>query len=194
MFSKIKSYYKNILPQLTEEEWLAIESKLVFHQYKKGETISKLGEVCNYVSFINKGFVRYYIEKDNKQIPLAFFIEGQYISSYESYLTRNPATEIADALTDTELICLHYDDVQLLYKEYPIYQNFGRKVAESLFITLSQRIYSLQVLTPEERYIRLIDKNSQLPQLIPQYMLASYLAITPEHLSRIRKKMTTIKK
>ena len=85
---------------------------------------------------------------------------------------------------------IDYESIQMLYKNYPIFQVFGRKVAEQLFIVLSQRVVALQLLTPEQRYQKLVDNGSLLLQQIPQYMLAAYIGVTPEHLSRIRKKLT----
>jgi len=125
---------------------------------------------------------------DGKEISTGFMMEGQYISAYESFLTRQPSNENIDALQDTELLQLSYTDMQRIYETYPVYHIFARKVAELLFIQISQRTTALQLLTPEQRYQSMIEKGSLLPQQIPQYMLASYIGVTPEHLSRIRKK------
>lgn len=89
------------------------------------------------------------------------------------------------------MLDLSYDQLQKLYKTHPIFQIFGRLIAEYLFIFISQRTTSLLLLTPEQRYQKLISNNSALLQRIPQYMLASYVGVTPEHLSRIRRKMST---
>lgn len=190
MFTQIKSFYFNLLPGLTNTEWQALESRLTLAHYKKGDIIIKAGDICNHVSFIDKGFVRYYVDIDGKDIPTGFFVAGQYMSAYESFLTRQPSFDNIDALQDTDLLQLSFDDMQYLYEQYPIYQKAGRLVAEYLFIYISQRTISLQLLTPEQRYLKMLENNSQLPQLIPQYMLASYIGVTPEHLSRIRKKLS----
>ncbi len=190
MFTQIKSYYKQLLPQLTNEEWQAIENKLTIKHLKRGEHLVKQGEVCNHVSFINKGLIRFYMVVDGKEIPTGFFMQNQYGSAYESFLTRQPSNENIDVLQDVELLQLDYESMQMLYKKNPIFQIFGRKVAEQLFIVMSQRIAALQLLTPEQRYQKLVDNGSLLLQQIPQYMLAAYIGVTPEHLSRIRKKLT----
>ncbi len=190
MFTKIKSYYKQLLPQLTDEEWQAIENCLTVKHLKKGEHLIKQGEICNHVSFLNKGMIRYYMLVDGKEIPTGFFMQNQYASAYESFLTRQPSNENIDVLEDVELLQIDYNDMQMLYKNHPIFQIFGRKVAEQLFIVLSQRVAALQLLTPEQRYQKLVDNGSLLLQQIPQYMLAAYIGVTPEHLSRIRKKLT----
>jgi CRP-like cAMP-binding protein len=189
MFEQIKAYYHKMIPNLTTKEWQALEEKLVIKEFAKGEDMVKQGEVCNYVYFINKGFLRFYKLIDGKEISTGFIGAGEYVSAYDSFLTRQPAFETLNVLEDAELLCLSYNDMQQLYEQQPIYQLFGRKIAEQLFIWINQRTNALLLLTPEQRYERMIQNDSELLQRVPQYMLASYIGVTPEHLSRIRKKM-----
>jgi CRP-like cAMP-binding protein len=189
VFEQIRTYYTNLIPKLTNVEWNALENKLTIKHFKKGEAIVKQGEVCNYVYFINKGFCRLFKVVDGKEIATGFIEDNEYISVYDSFLTRQPAFESLEALEDTELICLSYTDMQVLYQQYPIFETFGRKIAEQLFIWTVQRSNALLMLSPEQRYINMIENNAILIQKVPQYMLASYIGVTPEHLSRIRKKM-----
>ena len=189
MFQNIKAYYHNIIPHLSNEEWQAIEKLIVVKEFKKGDYIVTQGEVCNYVYFINKGFNRFYKVIDGKEISTGFIGANEYVSSYDSFLTRQPAFENLDVLEDTELMALSYNDMQTLYNDYPVFQIFGRKIAEYLFIWINQRNNALLLLTPEQRYESMIINDSELLQRVPQYMLASYIGVTPEHLSRIRKKM-----
>ena len=190
MFDAIKAYYTRLVPQLTQTEWEALEKCLSIRQYKKGEFLVKAGQICKYVSFVNSGLVRLYYSIDGKDISIGFAQQGDYTSEYESFLTRKGAAQNIEALTEVEVIDLGYDDMQRLYKTYPAYQEFGRKISEFLFIMLNQRNTALLALTPEERYTQMIETNANLLQLVPQYMLASYIGVTPEHLSRIRKKLS----
>ncbi|MCA6440502.1 MAG: Crp/Fnr family transcriptional regulator [Sediminibacterium sp.] len=177
------------MPHLTEAEWQALEERLTIKIYIKGDHIVKQGEVCNQVYFINSGFLRFYKIIDGKEISTGFMGANQYVSSYDSFLTRKPAFENLQALEDAELHCLSYDDMQFLYKQYPVYQMFGRVIAEQLFIWVNERTNALLLLSPEQRYENMINNQSEVLQRVPQYMLASYIGVTPEHLSRIRKKM-----
>ncbi len=188
MFDTIKAYYRNLVPSMTEDEWMALQSLLTLKQIKKDEYLIKEGQVCNHVSFVNKGLVRLFYNANGKEISVGFFPANSYVSEYESFLTRCPATQNIDALADIEILELSYDNVQFLYREYPIFQEFGRKMAESLFIMLNQRNTALLVLPPEQRYQQMVVETN-LHQLVPQYMLASFIGITPEHLSRIRKNL-----
>jgi CRP-like cAMP-binding protein len=178
------------MPQLQEEEWDYLQQMLTFQSLKKGDLLTRRGEVCKQVSFINKGLLRMYYGVDGKEISTAFVPENNYLAQYDSFLTRQPSAGDIDALEDCELINLSYENVQMLYQEKPVFQIFGRKVAEMLFIMISLQTTNLLTLTPEERYKDVLENQPFIIQRVPQYMIASYIGITPEHLSRIRRKMT----
>jgi CRP-like cAMP-binding protein len=190
MFTQIKTYYQSLMPQLQEEEWDYLQQMLTFQSLKKGDLLTRRGEVCKQVSFINKGLLRMYYGVDGKEISTAFVPENNYLAQYDSFLTRQPSAGDIDALEDCELINLSYENVQMLYQEKPVFQIFGRKVAEMLFIMISLQTTNLLTLTPEERYKDVLENQPFIIQRVPQYMIASYIGITPEHLSRIRRKMT----
>lgn len=191
MFEAIKAYYRNLVPQISEAELAALEACLSVRQVQKGDFLVEAGQVCQYVSFLNSGLARLYYTFDGKDISTGFVHAGEYTSEYESFLTRKPATQNIGALSDLEVVDLGFDDMQRLYKQYLVFQEFGRKIAEMLFIMLNQRNTALLVLSPEDRYRRMLADNPGLFQEVPQYMLASFIGVTPEHLSRIRKKMSS---
>jgi len=190
LFDAIKAYYRKLVPHITDDELSVLQEWLTVRQIPKGDFLVKAGQVCQHVSFINIGLVRLYYTVDGKDISIGFVGEGEYTSEYESFLTRSPASQNIGALTDVEVIDLGIDDMQRLYKQFPVFQEFGRKIAEFLFIMLNRRNTALLALTPEDRYRNMIVNNFLLLQQVPQYMLASYIGVTPEHLSRIRKKMS----
>ena len=189
MFQQVKLFYQKLVPRLSEEEWLVFEEKLTIQTLKRGKLLTRQGEVCNQVSFINKGLVRFFYTIDGKEINTGFVPANEYIAQYDSFLTRQPASGNIDALEDCELINLSYNDMQALYQSNPVFEKFGRKVAEMLFIMISSQTTMLLTLTPEERYQSVIQNAPYIIQRVPQYMIASYIGITPEHLSRLRKKM-----
>lgn len=190
MTAQIKSYYKGLIPALQEEDWRSLENYLHFQTLKKGELLIRNGDVCNQVSFINKGLLRFFYLVEGKEICTGFVAENEYIAQYDSFLTRQPSSGNIDALEDCELIHLSYDDMQQLYKTKPIFETFGRKIAELLYIMISMQTTRLLILTPEQRYRSVIENQSFIINRVPQYMIASYIGITPEHLSRLRNKMT----
>ena len=188
MFENIKAYYKNLVPSISENDWNELEERMTVQYVKKGEFFLRKGDVCRHVSFMNKGLMRLFYLEDGKEICTAFVTENNFISEYSSFLTRTPAAQNMDALEDSELINLSYDNMQVLYQSYPVFQIFGRKIAEYLFIQLSKHNTGLLAHTPEQRYQFLLQEQPQLIQRVPQYMIASFIGITPEHLSRIRSK------
>jgi CRP-like cAMP-binding protein len=115
--------------------------------------------------------------------------ENQFAADYTSFLEQSPSIKNIEALEDTEVAEISYVNINELYQQFPVFQIFGRRMAEQLFITFDQNNTRLTTMSPEERYLRLLQKQSPLLQVVPQYMVASYLGITPEHLSRIRKKV-----
>lgn len=188
MIAQIKIYYKNLLPSMQEEDWQALEKKLKVQYLKKGEYLTRQGDTCRHVSFVNRGLLRMYYLADGKEICTGFVKENEYFAQYDSFLTGQPCTGNIDTLEDSELINLSYADMQSLYRSNPIFEIFGRKMAEMLFIFVVSQNTRLLSMSPEERYQYIIDNENWIIQRVPQYMIASYIGITPEHLSRLRKK------
>lgn len=191
MFEQAKAYYKKIIPKLREDDWNAIHEKFTVQQLKKGDFLVRNGDVCRLVSFVNKGLLRMFYMIDGKDMSIAFVCENVYISEYASFLTCQPAAMNIEALEDCELVNLSFNDMQSIYKSIPVFETFGRKIAEALFIMISTQTHELLILTPEERYQSLTQHQPFIIQRVPQYMIASFIGITPEHLSRIRKKLAS---
>jgi CRP-like cAMP-binding protein len=116
--------------------------------------------------------------------------QNEYIAQYDSFLLQQPSAGSIDALEDCEMVNLSYADMQLLYRSHPVFQVFGRKIAEMLFIMVTSQTTRLLTMTPEERYQSVVQYQPFVIQRVPQYMIASYIGITPEHLSRLRRKMS----
>jgi CRP/FNR family transcriptional regulator, anaerobic regulatory protein len=193
MYDELKKFCLQLVPAMNEEALNIIVEKSQVMHYSKGQDIVADNAVCNYVYFINKGFVRFYVKAEDKEICTGFIGAGTFVSAYQSFLTRQPNIDCLGVIEDVELLAISYNDIQSLYKTYPITEILGRKVAESLFIMINQRTNALLVLTPEERYLKMIETQPEIMQNVPQYMLATYIGVTPEHLSRLRKKMAAKK-
>lgn len=187
-YDKIRAYYQNFIP-LSEENWELLESRLKILKLNKNEFLHKEGEVCKYVTFVNKGLLRAYHKIEDKEFIEAFFCENEYLSDYSSFLTQTPGKIYVEAIEDCELVLLDFESVQELYERVDSFQKFGRLMAEYLFIEVSTRNNSLLFESPEQRYLKFTKNERDLQQRVPQYMIASYLGITPEALSRIRKRI-----
>jgi len=188
-FSSIRNFISRFL-SFTEEEWRVHQSLLVRRFLKKGEFILRGGEVCNHVTFINKGLVRVYNEVNEEELTLNFGFEGNYITDYSSFVSRQPTVDFIVAMEDLEILQLSYPDLQAAYEKYPVWQKFGRLMAEYILLFVVDRNRSLLYLTPEERYLKLMKDRPKVIARVPLKYIASYLGITPEALSRIRKRMS----
>ncbi len=185
-YRKLKEYYMSLMPTLTEEGWLLCESVLRIRTRKKGELLQKQGSVCNHVSFVNHGLLRMFSTWEDKEKVIEFFKEGDYTGDYRSFLLREPALTSLQALEDTEVAETTYEDLQMIYKKVPEANMIGRLIAEDLFIDMCLKSGGLTGDSVEHRYRCLTIEKPWLVQRVPQYMIASYLGVTPEALSRIK--------
>ncbi|MVM32078.1 cyclic nucleotide-binding domain-containing protein [Spirosoma sp. HMF4905] len=144
------------------------------------------GDVCRYVGFVTKGLLRYYILDDGIEHTYDFSPEQHFTCNYESFLTKTPSTRFIQAIEDTSLLIISYDNLQLLYDRLREGQKFGRLVAEELFVGMLQKLTSFYKETAEERYDTLLRSFPDLQERVPQYVIASYVGIKPQSLSRIR--------
>jgi CRP/FNR family transcriptional regulator, anaerobic regulatory protein len=187
-FAIIRNYVSRFIT-FTEEEWRVHQSMLVRRFLKKGEFILRGGEVCNHVTFLNKGFVRVYNVVNDEELTANFAFEGNYVTDYTSFVSRQPSLDNIVAMEDLEILQLNYNDMQAAYEKYPVWQKFGRLIAEYILIFVKERSRTFLFLSPEERYLKLMKDRPKVIANVPLKYIASYLGITPEALSRIRKRM-----
>jgi CRP-like cAMP-binding protein len=189
-FSAIRSFVSRFV-SFTEEEWKAHEVLLRKRIIRKGDYLLKGGDVCNHVTFINKGFFRVYHTFGEEELTTNFAFEGNYVTDYPSFVSRQPTSDNIVAMDDAEVLMLDYDGLQTAYEQYPVWQKFGRMVAEYILLFVVDRNKALLFLSPEERYLKLMKDRPKVIAKVPLKYIASYLGITPEALSRIRKRMAT---
>ena len=188
-FSLIRQLVTGIL-DVTEEEWNAHEQALIQKNVKKGDYVLTAGDVCDHVSFVNLGCFRYYNMLNDEEVTTQLAFEGEYISDYKSFLTRTPAFDNIIALEDSEILQLDYHSMQQLYERYPVWQKFGRLIAETIFIASTDRWQSLLLQSPEQRYLELMRKQPHILNRVSLKYIASFLGVAPESLSRIRKRIS----
>ncbi len=186
---KLKAFIDRIVP-VTDAEWAAHRQLLRYERVEKGDFLLRAGQVCNRVSFVSTGLVRVYKTIRDQDFTMFFAFEGEYVTDYASFLTRTPADSFLQALAPTEVVHLYYEDMQQGYEEYPVWQKYGRLIAELIYLELARRTHMLQTCTPEELYLSLLKETPRILEQVPQHYIASYLGIQPESLSRIRKRMS----
>ncbi len=157
-------------------------------QLKKNEIWEHEGDLGKLMGFVNNGILRQFYLKEGNEFTDQFYCEGDFVGNFVSYVKQKPSRSAIQALTDTELIVVSFDNVQKMYDLMPSMDRFGRLFAEQRLVEFSDRITSFLLDPPEERYRQLIEEKPNLLVDIPQYYIAQYLGIRPESLSRIRKR------
>ncbi|HTI10340.1 MAG TPA: Crp/Fnr family transcriptional regulator [Puia sp.] len=175
---------------LPPKDWEFFLSKLQQRSFSKKEMILSVGKVEKYVSFIESGIVRYFVQEGEKEITFEIAFESSFATAYDSFLLQQPVPYNAEALTDTLLWSISYSDLQEMYSVTTVGDRIGRLAAEELYIKKNRRQLSLLKDTAEQRYLGLIRDYPHLIQLIPLKYLASYIGITPQALSRIRRRIS----
>lgn len=183
-----ESFEKNV--RLDDEQWHIFSSKLVKRQFPRKRLILKTGETEKYLSFIEEGIVRYFVPKEENDLTFGFGFKNEFISAYDSFLTQTPSIYELETLSDTVLWSISYDDLQEVYTKSKVGNAIGRHAAEDIFLKKSKRELSLLSDTAEERYLKLFVERPHLIREIPLKHIASYIGITPQALSRIRKRIS----
>ena len=188
---KFRKYIEGIA-NINEKDWLVFSSYLKKREFVKKSTFLSIGQIENNISFIEKGEVRLFIPKEDeeKEITFGFSFQGEFVSAYDSFLTRTPSLYQLETLVDTTLWSINYNDLQEVYKITKIGNTIGRFISEKLFLLKSKREQSLLNETSEQRYLNLFKDRPNLIKQIPLKYIASYIGVTPQALSRIRKRIT----
>jgi len=181
-FIRLESHETDLLEELFKERFI-----------KKGDFFLGEGQVCKYAGFIVKGLMRYYINHDGEDRTYDFAHENNFVCNYESFIPQTPSTKIIQALEDCEILQISYEDLQILYKSIEEGERLGRLVIEQVFIQTLQALTSFYTDAPEYRYEKFIQKHPDLQQRISQYHIASYVGVKPQSLSRIRKRISSLK-
>lgn len=188
MYEPFYTFIQQLLPQF-KIDFRLIEPLLEVKQVGKGEFLFYEGDVCQSIGFTLKGCVRTLFFKDSKEFTLFFNIENQLVGDYESY-RKQIATDFAyQAVEDSSILILSDRVLHALFEENPNGQKLARLIAETYLFKLREKLLSLYVDSPEERYLQMSKIEPRLLQHIPQYYLAAYLGIEPESFSRLKRRL-----
>lgn len=179
------------LVSLSDEEAEIISSAFKEKQLKKKEYLLKKGDSSHYMRFISSGCLKVFsIDIDGNERILQFGVNGWWVNDLYGYLTGQPSSYFIQAITNSTVLQVHKNVLDQLFDQIPSLDRFWRIKIQNAYIALQERAMNLMRESAEERYARFISQYRDMEQSIPQYMIASYLGVTPEHLSAIRKKIS----
>lgn len=177
---------------LDSEETSFFLSLLKHKLLPKKQFLLHEGTVCRFNYFVNKGCLRtYYLDNTGLEHNVQFSVENWWAGDMHSFITEQPARYNIVSLEDSEVYMIDKNDLEMLYLKVPKFERFFRLLLQNAFVALQERVLSNLSDTAEERYLKFRDKFALLDTRIPQNQIASYLGVTPESLSRIRKNLAT---
>ena len=195
MFSKYKAFIEGYI-HTNFIEWSLVQSKLSVEHFKKGETILFIGDVCSKLLFMNAGLARaYIIAEDGKDYTWSIFFNDKnshmtnlFVVDYDSFLNQSETRLNIEAIEDCELISMEYKDVQFLYDKLKKGERFGRLMSQEAYSYLHKQTIDRQIQSAEERFEEFMEKTPYLLEKVPQYHIASFLGVTPQYLSGLKKR------
>lgn len=179
---------------LTEEEEELFKTYLKPKKLRKRQFLLQEGDVCQYSAFVEKGMLRSYsVDEKGTEKILQFAPEGWWTADLYSLITGEPSTLNIDALEDTEVVLISKASVEEVRVKIPKFLQFSFLQMQNAYVALQRRLFDMVNLSTEEKYTKLVNTYPDIVQRVPQHMIASYLGLTAETLSRVRKGITTRK-
>jgi CRP-like cAMP-binding protein len=187
MFEIFRKYLEEKI-NLSDEDFELIQSVSTIKKIRKRQYLLQEGNVWQLNAFVCKGFVRlYFIDDKGQEHIMNFAPENYWIGDRESLASELPSKYNIDALEDSEILLITKLNFEMLCKAIPAFNNFINGILQKSFVVSQERIHVNITYTAEEKYNKFIAKFPAIANRVPQHMIASYLGISPETLSRIRK-------
>lgn len=184
-YNLLKVHIEKIVA-LTEEEFAFVKQSFIRKEYKKSDCIFKEGENVKYIYFVLSGLLKlYYTDENSKEHIVSFAMEDWWESDIQAFYTNGDASFTLECLEDTELLCLSLESFERMCNNLQKMERFFLRKSIAGHIGSQQRILSFLTSGAKERYEQLITRNPVLVQRIPKLVLASYLGVSRETLSRL---------
>ena len=172
---------------LTHQEYELIESVLSVKKLRKRQYLLQTGEVCSFNVFVGQGFLKhYFVDGKGQEHIMQFVPENYWTADRESMDSGLPSKYNIDALEDSIVLLLKKDDFEMIRKAIPTFGDFVDESLRRNIAVLQERIHDNISLSAEERYFKFLSKYPSLSNRVPLHMVASYLGVSAETLSRIR--------
>ena len=177
---------------LTESEEALLVSKLKTRTFLKGQYIVQAGDTSRFQTFILSGKIRtFYLDDKGNEHIVAFGIEDWWIGDICSFNAQTPAEFHTQCLENTTVVQLSFEEMEQLYIDIPKLERYFRLIIQKAYGNVSKRIVRNHSMTAKERYLLFLESYPEIARRVPQYMIASYLGISKEFLSNIRKQISS---
>ena len=188
MYSAI-DHFTDQCVRLSNEERAFFHSLLLPRTVGKKTFLLRKGEVCNFEAYLVKGCIRtFYIDENGFEINLQFAVEDWWVSDIASFTERKPSGLFIQTLEACELLVIDHDRKEQLFHTYPKFERMFRLMLQRNLSVLQHRFLATVSQPAEQRYLEFIQRYPDIQQRVPQHMIASYLGISAEFLSKIRKR------
>lgn len=184
-YTHIKSLMTGVAP-IEEEAWQDFEQHFTTNILKKGQELWKAGETCRQLVFINYGLIRSFRYTATREVSTHFYFENQLFYDDYSFISQQPCTDTYETIEETELVVIPKAAVHLMFDRYKSFERLGRMMAECHLATRIKEQLSSKTLSSKDKYLRLLSGSPHIIQRVPLKFIASYLDMTPEHLSKLR--------
>ncbi|HWV71474.1 MAG TPA: Crp/Fnr family transcriptional regulator [Pseudosphingobacterium sp.] len=175
---------------LSKEEEDKLKPFFIPKKYRKRQYMLQQGDICKYIAFVEKGMLRsYQVDDKGNEHVIQFAPEGWWIADNYSFLTGNPSNYDIDVLEDAEVLLITQASMEEMLQTIPVMERYMRILMQNSLISMQSRIACTLGSNAEERYQGVLKALPNIAQRVPQHMLASFLGITPETLSRVRKQL-----
>ena len=182
--------YINRVIELTEEEEQKICSLISYRKLLKGQYFLQQGDVCKFSGFVVSGCTKtFFVDEEGQEHIVMFSVEDWWTSDMGSYISQKPADFNVQCLENTTLIQLSYENQEEILREIPKLERFFRLIIERAFVASQKRIVRNLSMSAKDRYLHFRNVYPKIEQRIPQYLIASYLGITKEFLSKIKSQL-----
>ncbi|MBV8327359.1 Crp/Fnr family transcriptional regulator [Chryseobacterium sp.] len=188
MFDVLLSHIQNKV-DITDHQKKQVQSFFSFKKLRKKQYLLEEGEICKSLSFVSKGLLKSYFpdEKGNEHINM-FAFEGWWISDFNSFVNQEKSVLNIDAIEETDILMITLEDYNRIMLDVPVMDRYFRMLYQNSLVTKDYRLIVSNSYTAEEKYLQFAQKNPEMIKRIPHNLIASYLGLAPETVSRIRKK------
>ncbi|MGL4631025.1 MAG: Crp/Fnr family transcriptional regulator [Leadbetterella sp.] len=176
--------------ELTENQVQELAQLMKVIEVKKNNNIVKEGQLCNSCYFVLKGCLRQFIIQDGIEKTIAIYTENQAINYFSHQGIESKSGNYLVSIEDSVLLVGNPENDEVLFSKFPELLDITRKMIEADLSETQEKLSKIITSSPEQRYLSLLDERPELLQRVPQHILASFLGITPESLSRIRKRIS----